>query len=350
MSISKIRFCEEYLKQPEEPTNPMKTTCSLLLLALLSCSSADAAETKPTNPRSRQFRLDIGATITGLPAGSTVRVWLPIPPSTRDQSVKALVPSLPARGQRNKESKYGNQILYFQKKVEAAGSLRFNTPYQVRRHEVRALKVSKGQQNELSPAEKKLYLSPNQKVPLAGKPLALLAKVDLAKDPPLDLARQLYNRVDEHVRYDKSQPGYGNGDVLWVCNSKFGNCTDFHSLFISFARSQGLPARFEIGFPLPEKRGAGSIGGYHCWALFHIDSYGWIPVDISEADKHPEMKEYYFGNLTENRVTFTKGRDIDLVPQQTSPSLNYFVYPHIEVDGKQWPREKIQLKFTYQDQ
>ena len=62
------------------------------------------------------------------------------------------------------------------------------------------------------------------------------------------------------------------------------------------------------------------------------------------------MKEYYFGNLTENRVTFTTGRDIDLVPQQSAPSLNYFVYPHIEVAGKLWPREKIKLKFTYQDQ
>ena len=328
----------------------MKTTCSLLLLALLVWIPADAAETKPTKPRSRQFRLDIGATVTGLPAGATVRVWLPIPPSNRDQTVKALTPSLPAPGQRSKEPKYGNQILYFQKQVDSAGSLRFNTPYQIQRHEVRSLAQKKAQQQALTLAEKELYLAPNQKVPLAGKPLTLLAQVQLAKNQPLDLARQLYNRVDEHVRYDKSQPGYGNGDVLWVCNSKFGNCTDFHSLFISFARSQGLPARFEIGFPLPEKRGSGTIGGYHCWALFHLGSYGWIPVDISEADKHPEMKEYYFGNLTENRVTFTTGRDIDLVPKQTAPSLNYFVYPHIEVDGKLWPREKIQLKFTYQDQ
>ena len=88
----------------------MKTTCSLLILALLLCVPADAAETKPTKLQSRQFRLDIGATVTGLPAGSAVRVWLPIPPSTRDQTVKALVPSLPARGQRNKEGKFGNEV------------------------------------------------------------------------------------------------------------------------------------------------------------------------------------------------------------------------------------------------
>jgi hypothetical protein len=37
---------------------------------------------------------------------------------------------------------------------------------------------------------------------------------------------------------------------------------------------------------------------------------GWVPVDISEANRNPELKEYYFGNLTEDRVRFTTGRDI----------------------------------------
>jgi len=328
----------------------MKTTSSLLLLALIAMQPANAAEKAPATPRSRQFRLNIGATVKALPRGATVRVWLPVPPSNQNQTVKALTPSLPARGKLSEEPKYGNQVLYFQKKVSSPGPLRFNTPYQIERHEVRALEQKKGQQQALAPSKKELYLAPNQKVPLTGQPLKLLAQVELMKNQPLAMARQLYNRVDAHVRYDKSQPGYGNGDVLWVCNSQFGNCTDFHSLFISFARSQGLPARFEIGFPLPEKRGSGKIGGYHCWAWFHLDSHGWIPVDISEADKHPEMKEYYFGNLTENRVTFSTGRDINLVPRQASPPLNYFVYPHIEVDGKPWPREKIDLKFTFQDQ
>ena len=57
-----------------------------------------------------------------------------------------------------------------------------------------------------------------------------------------------------------------------------------------------------MGFPLPPKRGEGDIGGYHCWALFKPEGKGWVPVDISEANKDPKMTEYYFGNLTEDRV------------------------------------------------
>jgi hypothetical protein len=100
---------------------------------------------------------------------------------------------------------------------------------------------------------------------------------------------------------------------------------------------------------LPEKRGAGEIPGYHCWAWFRPDSKGWVPVDISEANKSkdPKVREYYFGNLTENRVLFSTGRDIDLVPKQDGPPLNFFVYPYVEVDGK--PYEKVQGKFSFED-
>ena len=52
-----------------------------------------------------------------------------------------------------------------------------------------------------------------------------------------------------------------------------------------------------------------------------------MPVDISEANKNPKMKDYYFGNLTEDRVTFTTGRDIDLVPEQSRPAAELLHLP-----------------------
>jgi transglutaminase-like putative cysteine protease len=271
-----------------------------------------------------------------------------VPQSNDHQKVKLLQASLPAEGKTTVEPKYGNKILYFETKAPSTGSLSFTTPYLVKRSEVRGRPGAVDGRTKLTDRQRKLFLSANEKVPLAGKPLTLLADVALPTDE-LAMARALYDRVDEHVRYDKSQPGYGQGDVLWVCDSRFGNCTDFHSLFISLARSQDLPARFEIGFPLPPERGAGKIGGYHCWALFYTDHQGWVPVDISEADKHPEMKEYYFGSLTEDRVTFSTGRDIDLLPKQAGPPLNFFIYPYVEVDGSPLAEDQIQLAFTYHD-
>jgi hypothetical protein len=297
--------------------------------------------------RSRTFRFHYRASVDGLPVGARVRAWLPLPQSNDHQKVQMISQKLPTEGRMATEPKYGNTILYSESNSSSADSLRYSVSFQIRRQEVRALDESGGPV-ELTAKQRQRFLSANTRVPLKGRQLDLLGGLKFTGDS-LDIARTLYDRVDDHVRYDKSAPGYGNGDVLWVCDSRFGNCTDFHSLFISWARAKNIPARFEIGFPLPTERGKGMIGGYHCWALFHHDSKGWIPVDISEADKHPEMKEYYFGNLSENRVGFTTGRDIVLVPPQDGAPLNFFVYPYVEVNGKPWPQDRLTLDFAYED-
>jgi transglutaminase-like putative cysteine protease len=151
------------------------------------------------------------------------------------------------------------------------------------------------------------------------------------------------------MKYSKVGTGWGHGDSVWACDSKFGNCSDFHALFISMSRGNKIPAKFEMGFPIPTARGEGPVGGYHCWAWFYPDKKGWVPVDISEANRNPEMKEYYFGNLTEDRVHFTTGRDVDLEPRQKGAALNFFIYPYVEVDGVVHPQEKIDRRFAYKD-
>ena len=300
-----------------------------------------------SGPRSRTFRFDYRTSVDGLPAGARVRVWLPLPQSNDHQKVQMLSRKLPMKGSIATEPTYGNSILYCESNRSSADSLRFSVSFLIRRQEVRAIDEDRAPA-ALTDKQRHRFLSANIRVPLKGRQLDLLGGLRFTGDT-LDVARTLYDRVDEHVRYDKSAPGYGNGDVLWVCDSRFGNCTDFHSLFISWARARNIPARFEIGFPLPAERGKGMVGGYHCWALFHHDRKGWIPVDISEADKHPELKEYYFGNLSENRVGFTTGRDIVLVPPQDGAPLNFFVYPYVEVNGKPWPQDQLTLDFSYED-
>jgi hypothetical protein len=166
----------------------------------------------------------------------------------------------------------------------------------------------------------------------------------------MDRALALYEYVFETMRYDKSGTGWGRGDAEWACDSKRGNCTDFHSVFISMARSQRIPARFEIGFPLPAKPTStfADIPGYHCWADFYDQQHGWVPVDISEAWKDQSKRNYFFGTLDVNRVQFTMGRDLVLNPPQKAEPLNYFIYPYVEVDGNKW--ENVSNQFTFADE
>jgi hypothetical protein len=238
-------------------------------------------------------------------------------------------------------------MLYFETTAGESGEVPMHFAWEVDRKEVKGLESKTGK--PLSEQERQKFLSAEEKLLAVNdpKPLALLEGMKLSDDP-LKKGLALYNKVDAHVKYDKPpKTNFGQGDVLWVCDSRFGNCTDFHSLFISLARAKNLPAKFEMGFGVPTGKPEDVIGGYHCWAFFYVDGHGWVPVDISEADKDPKMKEYYFGHLTPDRVTFTQGRQLTLEPKQDGPPVNYLIYPYAEVNGK--PHDKMERKFSYKN-
>ena len=185
-------------------------------------------------------------------------------------------------------------------------------------------------------------------MPVGGKSRMLLAGKTLPADPRPRL-RALYDVVYDYMTYSKEKAGWGRGDAAWACDSRSGNCSDFHSLFISLARSEGFPARFEIGFGLPVAKGKGEITGYHCWAKVKTGDE-WLPVDVSEPKKLAIDRNGYFGQLPPNRVMLSSGRDLTLAPKQAGPPLNFFIHPYIEVDGKPRPAERVKATYHFEDE
>jgi len=298
--------------------------------------------------QSRHFAFHYAFTVKNLPAGKNVRIWIPVAPSDAYQQVKVASTIGDLALRKTRYSKFGNEIYFAESKGASQTELHFDIEYDIVRHERVALNPGA----HLVPAaltsnEKQEDLQPDALVPITGMPADLAAKVTAGKNTTLDKARAIYDYVFTTMRYDKTGTGWGRGDVLYACDAKKGNCTDFHSLFIAMARSQGIPARFEIGFPLPSDKHSGEIAGYHCWSDFYIEGRGWIPVDISEAWKHPEKRDYFFGSHDANRVQFTMGRDLQLNPAQDGKPLNYFVYPYVEVDGHEYAN--VSLSFSFVD-
>ena len=133
----------------------------------------------------------------------------------------------------------------------------------------------------------------------------------------------------------KSENGdytFGNGNSMYACDIGVGNCTDYHSYFMSLGRTMEIPVRFHMGFPIPNES-KGKVGGYHCWADYYVEGEGWHPVDISEADKDKERKEYFFGTVCKNRLEMMVGRDFKL-DEYDQGLVNLFIYPLMEIDDQ----------------
>jgi len=314
---------------------------SFFVLLVFACSAAQEA---------RHFTFHYTFTVRNISKGQPVRIWIPQAHTDSFQEVKVVSATGDLPLKKTHESRFGNEMFYAEAKKANAAELHFDVVYDVVRRERFTLGTAVPHLTSVSlnPREKKQDLAPDTLVPTTGLPAELAAKVTAGKTTDLDKARAIYDYVFATMKYDKTGTGWGRGDVLYACDAKKGNCTDFHSLFIAMARSQQIPSRFEIGFPLPADKHSGEIAGYHCWAEFFEPRTGWVPIDISEAWKHQEKKDYFFGAHDANRIQFTMGRDLELSPRQAGKPLNYFVYPYVEVAGQEFPN--VALAFSFADE
>ena len=320
----------------------MPRRCLLALLLMLSSMPALCQ-------KGRHFDFHYAFTVKNVSRGERVRVWIPLAHPDSFQEVKVTAKTGDLALKQVHQPEYGNEVLYAEASQADKDEYKFSVDYDIVRHEhvvlVDEQPVPDLRPEHLTRIQLTRFLEADRLVPVTGVPAQLAAEQTKSATTQLEKAKDIYEYVFHTMKYDKSGTGWGHGDTLWACDSKHGNCTDFHSVFISMARSQKIPARFQIGFPLPIDKTYAEIPGYHCWAEFYLDSTGWVPVDISEAWRHPDKHDYFFGAHDVNRVQFTQGRDLHLLPAQQGAPLNYFVYPYVEVAGKEYPNVSVTFSF-----
>lgn len=289
-------------------------------------------------PSKLRFEIVYKASIGRLPpAAENIKIWIPVASTREGQTIleRRIQSSKPY--QVSREPVYGNEMAYLEMKKPFPDSLDIEVIYTA---EVSRAFYEEGN-GEKNPEK---YLQPSTLMVVNDTIRTRTRDAIRGKGSLREKARGIYEDVIRRMRYDKSLPGWGRGDAVRACLLGKGNCTDFHSLFISMAHAAEIPARFKIGLTLPQTR-EGDIPGYHCWAEFYEEGKGWRPVDASEAWKNPERKEAYFGNFDTHKFLISVGRDVELVPRQTGPPVNIFFYPYVEVDGKDWAGVQTSFRF-----
>ena len=265
----------------------------------------------------------------------TAAIWLPVAGSDQYQTIEIISRQFPDNYQIIKDKEYNNSIFYA-KLGPADSRSKIILQYRVTRHEKAPYPDPEGQVTR--------YLAANSLLPVNTRFRTLAADIIAKRQAASDLekARALYDYVSDNLRYAK-QGTYGTGDANYACDAKSGNCTEFHSLFISLARSAGIPARFAVGAAIPANRNEGGVDGYHCWAEFYAEGKWW-PVDISEANKYAALSTYYFGHHPANRIEFSRGRDIAPNPLPASGPINFLAYPVFELNGQP---QQVKTRFTF---
>ncbi|MFN2430966.1 MAG: transglutaminase-like domain-containing protein [Cryomorphaceae bacterium] len=253
-------------------------------------------------------------------------IWIPVATSNAFQDVELTSVESPRALTFSEEEKYGNTVGYLKLNRDDSGA-KIALNYRVNRREKRPY-----EEPGTDPSE---YLDGSDLIPVGGRFSSIVEEALDGKqgDSKLMQARAIYDYIIDNMRYRKAGE-YGTGDANYACDAKSGNCTEFHSFFISLARTAGIPARFAIGAAIPSERNEGGVNGYHCWAEFYAENKWW-PVDISEGNKYTPLATYYFGHHPANRLELSRGRDLLVKPSPASGTIPFFAYPVIEIEGRQ---------------
>lgn len=303
-----------------------------------------------TASRTVELRYDV--TIPELKDTSDpVHVWLPLPAGTPHQEVLAIQSRATMPVEVRYDAVYGNAVLHAVSSGSGEGSAHVGYRAVVQRREWRVDLTTP--RFDAFPQDAQLLqaqLASTRKVRFVPEVLAAAEEIRRSHRGALQIARAAYEHVLATMTYDKSGEGWGTGDTEWACSVGRGNCTDFHTLFLAILRCCNVACEFEIGASFPTGLAGGDIThfkcGYHCWTRFFAPGVGWVPADVSEASRHPEKRDYFFGAIDADRVLLSTGRDIEMVPPSKGGPENFFTEPRIErASGRSVAYEK-RLEFS----
>ena len=288
-----------------------------LLLAPAYFSTADAQ----AGEGNRRHDLYWTVSVDGIPEDAGLaKIWIALPQELPEQAVTGLTVGTDYRWTYAEDPDFGNRVVMVEAKNPPPGFEVVLEATVIRRP------VNRPIREPLDERTRALCLREEALATIGPRVYTIADRLDPGQRP-------LYDYVLNHMDYDKSVPGWGKGDTERACDVRKGNCTDFHSLFLSLSRARGVPALFEMGYPTKREGEKDRTGGYHCWAWYWEGDTRY-PVDISEADKAPEKTDFFFGRLDADRITFSRGRDVRL-PGMAGKPLNYLPSgAYAEVDGE----------------
>ena len=130
---------------------------------------------------------------------------------------------------------------------------------------------------------------------------ALSHKIVGNETNPVEQVRLLYYWLNDNIPWAGALE-YSVMECIpeYVLKNRRGDCGMQTFLFLSMARSLGIPCKWQSGWYLmPEEK------NLHDWAEVYYEGIGWVPVDVSfklfDSDD-PRIREFYMNGLDSYRL------------------------------------------------
>lgn len=154
-----------------------------------------------------------------------------------------------------------------------------------------------------------LYTMPSTLIPSDDERIKALASAIIGREQnPYEIARRLYEWLINEGGIDRlSRPA----TALEALETQSADSWAASLLFCALARASGVSAVPIAGVLVNQLNQVFP----HYWVEFWLEDFGWVPLDPTlgagdippDFDAHDNPSTYYFGNLDNQRITFSRG-------------------------------------------
>lgn len=146
----------------------------------------------------------------------------------------------------------------------------------------------------------------------------LAARILQGETNSLLKVQKIYNWINDSVRW-ASALEYSTMDNIpgYVMQNHHGDCGMQTLLFMTLARSQGIPVKWQSGWMLHPHE-----VDLHDWCEVYYEGVGWVPLDQSfglQASPNEKVRNFYRSGIDSYRLIVN-----DDYSRELSPKKNYF--------------------------
>lgn len=261
------------------------------------------------------FTLDVKA--DAVPAGKTIRCWLPFPfENLRQKNIKLLGSNHPATFSQG--SKHHTVYMEAQAAKGQPTHFEFTFSYDVaERHLCKQdLLALVRPYDPKSEAVRRYTGTEYPQIVITDSIRDLAYDIAGFDENPVEAASRIYHWISERFPWAGAREYSTMRNIPeYVLQNRHGDCGMVTLLYITMVRSLGIPARWESGYMLHP----GEVN-YHDWAETYFEGVGWVPTDQSfgRSVVNTCLNDYYATGIDVYRLATNEG-----IADQLSPKKRY---------------------------
>ncbi|MEO7068500.1 MAG: transglutaminase domain-containing protein [Rhodanobacter sp.] len=274
-------------------------------------------------PRRIQVTQSLTVKADAVPAGQTVRAWIPYPRALSGQQENIhYVASMPTQHRIAPESTAMRSV-YFEKTAQAGKPTNFSVTYELTLYaQYHAMDANKVVPATITP-ELAPYLAERAPHVLYTEPMRVFSRQIVGNETnPLRIAQKLFAAVDQLPWAGAREYSTISNISDYTLHAGHGDCGEQTLLLITLLRMNGIPARWQSGAIFADN----GYNNIHDWGQVYLAPYGWVPMDVTFGQLHAEanapasdavLQWFYLGGLDAYRVAFNSDFGQPLVPAKT---------------------------------